>query len=145
MQKIASPQELQAELKAIMAFVHASEKPDRQVVASKLRALAGRLATEKLAGQDTMAKDVMEFLGQIEGAMRRETLPASWRIWPEWTLGNSAVQVFVTVDETRQWEVTSKGLGVGNARGTDLRKLKTWFWDVFEIGGDRELNWERER
>lgn len=44
MQKIASPRELQAELKAIMAFVHSSEKPDREVVASKLRALADRVA-----------------------------------------------------------------------------------------------------
>jgi len=145
MLKIASPQELQAELKSIIAFVHASEKPDRQVVASKLRGLADRLAIEKLAGQDTMAKDVVEFLGQIENAMKRGTLPAKWRIWPEWTMGNSAVQINVTVDESHQWEVTSKGLGVGNDRGTDLRKLKAWFWDVFEIGGDRELNWERER
>jgi hypothetical protein len=47
MQKIASPQELQAEIRAIMAFVHASEKPDRQVIASKLRELAGRLAAVK--------------------------------------------------------------------------------------------------
>ena len=43
MKKIASPQELQAELKAIMVFVHASEKPDREVVASKLRELANRV------------------------------------------------------------------------------------------------------
>ncbi len=43
MQKIASPQQLQAEIKAIMAFIHSSEKPDRQVVASKLRELADRV------------------------------------------------------------------------------------------------------
>jgi len=44
MLKIASPRELQAELKAIIAFIHHSEKPDREVVASKLRALADRVA-----------------------------------------------------------------------------------------------------
>lgn len=44
MQKIASPQQLQAELKAIMAFVHSSEKPDREVIASKLRELADCVA-----------------------------------------------------------------------------------------------------
>jgi len=47
MQKIASPRELQAELKSIIAFVHASEKPDRQVVASKLRELADRISGER--------------------------------------------------------------------------------------------------
>jgi hypothetical protein len=47
MQKIASPQELQAEIRAIMAFVHASEKPDRQVIASKLNELADRLGASK--------------------------------------------------------------------------------------------------
>ena len=51
MQKIASPQDLQAELKAIMAFIHASEKPDRQVVASKLRELADHVAGTKSAGR----------------------------------------------------------------------------------------------
>lgn len=44
MKKIASPQEVQAELRSIMAFVHASEKPDREVVAQKLRELADRVA-----------------------------------------------------------------------------------------------------
>ena len=44
MNKIASPQELQAELRSIMAFIHASEKPDRDAVASKLRELADRVA-----------------------------------------------------------------------------------------------------
>jgi len=59
MQKIASPQDLQAEIKAIMAFVHASEKPDRQVVASKLRDLADRVAAApKMIGKkpDEVAK-----------------------------------------------------------------------------------------
>jgi len=51
MQKIASPQDLQAEIRAIMAFVHASEKPDRQVIASKLRELADRVAASKSAGR----------------------------------------------------------------------------------------------
>jgi hypothetical protein len=60
MDKIASPQDLQAEIRGIMAFIHASEKPDRQVLASKLRELAHRVAAApKPARQkalDTMAK-----------------------------------------------------------------------------------------
>ena len=51
MQKIASPQELQAELKAVMAFIHHSEKPDRQVVAAKIRELADRVAGQKYAAR----------------------------------------------------------------------------------------------
>ena len=44
MDRIASPRDLQAELQSIRAFVHASERPDREVVASKLRDLANRVA-----------------------------------------------------------------------------------------------------
>jgi len=47
MLKIASPNELQAELKSILAFIqgHGPDgKPNRQVVASKLRGLADRVA-----------------------------------------------------------------------------------------------------
>jgi len=55
MQKIASPQELQAEIRAIMAFVHASEKPDRRAIASKLRELADRVAA---SGPTFKVKDV---------------------------------------------------------------------------------------
>lgn len=47
MKKIASPNELQAEVRAILAYVHGhgpDGKPDRQVVASKLRELADRVA-----------------------------------------------------------------------------------------------------
>jgi hypothetical protein len=49
MKKIASPQELQAELKSLMAYVQGygpEGKPDRQVIASKLRALADRVAAK---------------------------------------------------------------------------------------------------
>lgn len=44
MNRIASPRDLQAELRSVVAFIHASEKPDRQIVASKLRDLADRVA-----------------------------------------------------------------------------------------------------
>jgi hypothetical protein len=57
--RIASPNEFQVELRAIMAFIHASEKPDRQVVASKLRDLADRMAASpRMVGQkpDQVAK-----------------------------------------------------------------------------------------
>ena len=47
MDKIASPQDLQAELQSLRAFVHASEKPDRQVIAAKLHDLADRVAGVK--------------------------------------------------------------------------------------------------
>ncbi len=46
MEKIASPQELQSEIRSILAYVHHSEKPDRQVVAVRLRELADRVAGE---------------------------------------------------------------------------------------------------
>lgn len=45
--KIASPQDLQAELRSLMAFVHdhgPEGRPDREVVAAKLRDLADRVA-----------------------------------------------------------------------------------------------------
>jgi hypothetical protein len=44
MDKIATPQDLQAELHSIMALIHASEKPDRQVIASRLNGLADKVA-----------------------------------------------------------------------------------------------------
>ena len=61
--RIASPNELQAELKAIMAFVHASEKPDRQVVAAKIRELADRVAASpRMVGKtpDQVAKWLLD-------------------------------------------------------------------------------------
>jgi hypothetical protein len=50
MNKIASPQELQAELQSILAFAHGhgpEGKPERQVVAARLRALADRVAASR--------------------------------------------------------------------------------------------------
>jgi len=47
MQKIASPQELQAELRSLMAFIQGhgpGGKPDRDVLAGKLRDIADRVA-----------------------------------------------------------------------------------------------------
>ena len=49
MKKIASPVELQAELRSLMAFIqgHGPEgKPDRDVVAAKIRDLADRTASK---------------------------------------------------------------------------------------------------
>ena len=69
MLKIASPQELQAELRAILAFVHTSEKPDRQVIASKLRAVAARL-TEARVGLYSVAKVLNKAL-KGKGAIAR--------------------------------------------------------------------------
>lgn len=51
MHKIASPQDLQAELRSLMAFVQAhgpEGKPDRQVLAAKLHDLADRVAGTNL-------------------------------------------------------------------------------------------------
>lgn len=55
MEKIASPNELQAELKSVMDYVHQEEKPDRDVVASMLYDLAERVSPEpldKIASED---------------------------------------------------------------------------------------------
>ena len=47
MHKIASPQDLQAEIRSVMAYVHDHPgKPDREVVATKLRDLAERVAAK---------------------------------------------------------------------------------------------------
>lgn len=57
MQKIASPRELQAELQSLMAFVHGhgpDGKPNRQVIASKLRELADRTAAGGLYRNNMM-------------------------------------------------------------------------------------------
>ncbi len=43
MKRIAAPQDLQAELLSLRAFIHHSEKPDREVIASKLHDLAFRV------------------------------------------------------------------------------------------------------
>jgi hypothetical protein len=51
MKKIASPQELQAELLSVMAFIHEhghGGQPDRHVITAKLRDLADRVAAGKL-------------------------------------------------------------------------------------------------
>lgn len=58
MDRIASPQDLQAELRGIMAFVHASEKPDRQVIASKLRGLADKVAV-KASPEDKLRRKLV--------------------------------------------------------------------------------------
>jgi len=44
MDKIASPQDLQTELRRIMAYCQGSENPSRDVLASELRELADRVA-----------------------------------------------------------------------------------------------------
>jgi hypothetical protein len=46
MHKIASPQDLQAEIHNILAFIRASERPSRQVIALKFRELADRVAAD---------------------------------------------------------------------------------------------------
>lgn len=54
MRKIASPTELQAELRSIMAFVQGhgpNGKPDRQLIAAKIRELADRVAAHKVEKQ----------------------------------------------------------------------------------------------
>jgi len=58
MLKIATPQELQAEIRAIMAFIHHSEKPDRQVIVSKLNELADRVAARKRAPKVKLPKSI---------------------------------------------------------------------------------------
>jgi len=48
MKKIASPMELQAELVSLQEYIYSfTGKPDREVLASKLRDLAERVASDK--------------------------------------------------------------------------------------------------
>lgn len=75
MLKIASPRELQAELKSIIAFVHASEKPDRQVVASKLRDLADRVG----AKQDLSKLPGFEALKGLSPEQQRQVVQKAQR------------------------------------------------------------------
>jgi hypothetical protein len=75
MQKIASPQELQAELRAVMAFIHGhgpNGKPGRQAIAAKLRELADRVAASNLvlAGDERVAA-----LREAESAFDKELKP----------------------------------------------------------------------
>ena len=60
MQKIATPRELQAELKALMAFVHHSTKPDRQVVAAKIRELAERVAWSEDVPDGQLVRETLD-------------------------------------------------------------------------------------
>lgn len=50
MQKIASPQELQAELRRILASTEGPERPSREALAFDLNELADRIAGKKVAG-----------------------------------------------------------------------------------------------
>jgi hypothetical protein len=47
MQKIASPQELQSELRRVLAACQGPERPSREKLAEELRALADRVAARK--------------------------------------------------------------------------------------------------
>lgn len=81
MDKIASPQELQAELEAIRAFVHHSEKPDRQVVASKLRALADRVADPVFSKTATGAADFSRMVSAFMLNPKSNDLHKSVKAW----------------------------------------------------------------
>jgi len=61
MRKIASPQELQSEIHAIMAYIQGPGKPERRVVAAKLRELADRVASGKEAAL-VIPQDMEAFL-----------------------------------------------------------------------------------
>jgi len=84
MQKIASPQELQAELKAIMAFVHSSEKPDRQVVAAKIRELANRVVGRQIGVTKLIpsVERAERTLKELKAACTRfdKAGPSQWRL-----------------------------------------------------------------
>jgi hypothetical protein len=56
MDKIASPQDLQAELRRLLAYSQ-SEKPSREKIAGELRALADRVADDELT-----EKTLVEYL-----------------------------------------------------------------------------------
>jgi hypothetical protein len=95
MRKIASPQELQTELRSVLALVSTSEKPSRKVVAEKLRDLAMRVAfsVEELAQRvlgDRRYAERSRFRGwNIQPTVLQE--PRLYpKIFPELTRSNHA-------------------------------------------------------
>ena len=153
MLKIASPQELQAEIRAIMAFVHASEKPDRQVVAIKLRELADRVAARKpkvklpksvnppsytlkelqRAGLDTAFMSLSspsQYIYKLNDKLRGNygvsvPLPGSYQ-------GKASVQIDPKglTGDSGDAEVTLMAYAIANGTSTNipLKKLKLYVW-----------------
>lgn len=78
MNKIASPTELQAEIRSLLAFIHGhgpDGKPDRQVIAAKLHDLADRTAMEDLFAADGFS---MEAAGSVAEATFKKLRDGSW-------------------------------------------------------------------
>jgi len=76
MKKIASPQELQSEIRSILAFIHGhgpEGKPARQVVADKLRELADRVAGYGFEVAPASSVEVGDFLVEQDGSMLEVT------------------------------------------------------------------------
>lgn len=59
MEKLASPQDLQAEIRRLLASCEGPERPSREKLAEDLRKLAARVATPKEAG-DNLFYDVVD-------------------------------------------------------------------------------------
>jgi hypothetical protein len=90
MQKIASPTELQAELCGLIAFIHGhgpDGKPDRRVIASKLRELADRVAGTVTRKDLFKAKDVHELFDLLTRFLGKSPTVGELRDYTNTVLG----------------------------------------------------------
>jgi len=87
MRKIASPQDLQAELQRLLAYSQ-TEQPSREKIASELRGLAARVAKQgpkrpaeyqKRPGESDA--DRKKRIKEIPQSKRRKDLDAYWKLW----------------------------------------------------------------
>lgn len=74
MQKIASPQDLQAELRRMLAYCQ-GQHPSRQVLASQLRGLSHRLRVK--TASDLPEREIEQTLGRLPGVSKAEVIDHS--------------------------------------------------------------------
>jgi len=67
MQKISSPQDLQAELERLVSLCDGPERPSREVLASELNGLADRLGPSMRQGAYPPAEKLRDDLELVEG------------------------------------------------------------------------------
>jgi len=72
MQKIASPQDLQAELRRLLAYCHGPGLPSRARLSSELRGLADRVATKMRPNDWTQKGDQWMASVQYAGGKRHD-------------------------------------------------------------------------
>jgi hypothetical protein len=116
MDKIASPKELQAELRSVMAFIQGhgpNGKPDRQVIAAKLRDVACRVAAENLFANDGFVVEAGG--GSVAEATFKKLRDGSWGL----LVNNSSVRpgdkvLTITKAGKRSYKIVGKVVWSGN-------------------------------